>query len=44
MNEIIGMLQALKEDHEQIIITDDMIKEYIEDNIGLLINEIRDEL
>ena len=44
MNEIIGMLEALKEDHEQIIITDDMIKEYIEDNIGLLINEIRDEL
>ena len=44
MNEIIGMLQVLKEDHEQIIITNDMIKEYIEDNIELLVNEIRDEL
>jgi hypothetical protein len=44
MNEIIGMLESLKEDHEQIIITDELIKDYIEENIELLVNEIREQL
>ena len=44
MEEIIGMLIALKEDCPGIYITDEMIKEYIEDNIQTLIDEIREEL
>lgn len=44
MNEIIGMLEALKEDNPQLIITDDIIKEYIEEYMELLIDEIRAEL
>lgn len=44
MNNIIGMLEALKEDKPEIIITDELIKEFIEDNIELLINEIREEI
>lgn len=44
MKEIIGMLETLKEDKPHIVITDDIIKEYIEENIDLLIEEIKDEL
>lgn len=44
MNDIIGMLQALKEDKPDLVITQDIIKEFIEDNIDVLINEIYEEL
>lgn len=44
MEKVIGDLIALKEDHPELIITDDLIKKYIEDNIGDLIDEIRAEL
>ena len=44
MDSIIGNLQALKEDKPWIYITDDEIKQYIEDNIDELIKEIRKEL
>lgn len=44
MNDIIGMLQALKEDKPDLVITEDIIKEFIEDNIDVLIKEIYDEL
>lgn len=44
MEEIIGMLAALKEDKPQLIITDDIIRAYIEDNIDVLIREIKEEL
>lgn len=44
MEEIIGMLVTLKEDKPQLIITDDIIRAYIEDNIDVLIREIKEEL
>lgn len=44
MDKIIGMLQALKEDCPGIYITDEMIKDYIEEYIGDLIDEIRQDL
>lgn len=44
MEKIIGMLQALKEDKPQIVITDEMIKQFIEENIEVLIDEIQREL
>lgn len=43
MEEIIEMLKALKED-KQIIIDDDLIKNYIEENINLIIEEIKQEV
>ena len=44
MNEIIFMIQTLKEDKPELILTDDMIKEYILENIDLLIKEIKEEV
>ena len=44
MNEIISMIQTLKEDKPELIITDDLIKEYILENIDLLIKEIKEEI
>lgn len=44
MEKIIDMLLALKEDKPQIIITDEIIKDYIEENIEVLIDEIQREL
>lgn len=44
MEEIISMLVELKEDKPHLIITDDLIKQYIEDNIDLLVEEIRKEV
>lgn len=44
MEDIIMKLQALKEDKPHLIITNDIIKSYIEDNIELLIAEIKENL
>jgi hypothetical protein len=44
MNNIIGIIQTYKEDNPHVIITDDMIKEVIEENINELIKEIKEEL
>jgi hypothetical protein len=44
MNDIIGIIQAYKEDNPHIIITDDMIKEVIKENIEELVKEVKDEL
>lgn len=44
MDQIIGMLMALKEDEPQLIITDDIIKSYIEEYMDLIIDEIQREL
>jgi len=44
MDKVIGVLQALKEDKPEIVITDDIIKQAIEDCMELLIDEIRIEL
>lgn len=44
MEEIIGLLNALKEDKTNVILTDEIIKEYILDNIDCIIKEIKEEL
>ena len=44
MEEIIGIIQALKEDKPELIITKDLIKEYIEDNIDMLVDEVYEEI
>ena len=44
MEEIILDLKMLKEDRPNVIITDEIIKEYILDNINYLIEEIRKEV
>ena len=44
MEKIIGMLLALKEDNPQIVITDEMVKEFINENIEVLVDEIQREL
>ena len=44
MNNIIEMIQAYKEDNPHIIITDDMIKEIIEQSIDELVKEIKENL
>ena len=44
MEEIIGMLQALKEDKPNVIITDDIIKDYIAEYLDILVEEIRNEV
>lgn len=44
MEEILLALEVLKEDRPNVIITDEIIKEYILDNIDYLIEEIRKEV
>ena len=44
MDNIIGMIQAYKEDNPHIIITDDMIKEIILQSIDELVKEVKGEL
>jgi hypothetical protein len=44
MDNIIGIIQAYKEDNPHVIITDDMIKEIIEQNIDELVKEVKEEL
>ena len=44
MEDIILDLKMLKEDRPNVIITDEIIKEYILDNINYLIEEIRKEV
>ena len=44
MDNIIGMIQAYKEDNPHIIITDDMIKEIILQSINELVKEVKGEL
>lgn len=44
MENIIGMIQAYKEDNPHVIITEDMIKSVIEENIDELVKEVKEEL
>ena len=44
MEEIISKINTLKEDKPWIVLTDDIIKEYILEDINLLISEIKEEL
>lgn len=43
MKEIIEIIEALKQD-KGIIIDDELIKQYIEDNIDILVQEIAKEV
>lgn len=44
MEEIVSIIQTYIEDHPGVYITDDMIKGAIEENIELLIKEIKENL
>ena len=44
MQEIISKIETLKEDKPELIITKDLIKKYIEDNLETLVKEIEDLL
>ena len=44
IDEIISVIQAYKEDHPEVVITDDMIKDLINDYMKILINEIKEEV
>lgn len=44
MDNIIGIIQTYKEDNPHVIITDDMIKSVIEENIEELVKEIKEDL
>ena len=44
MDNIIGIIQAYKEDNPHVIITDDMIKEIILQSIDELVKEIKENL
>lgn len=44
MDNIIGIIQVYKEDNPHVIITDNIIKEVIEENIEELIKEIKENL
>ena len=44
MDNIIGIIQAYKEDNPHVIITDDMIKEIILQSIDELVKEVKEEL
>ena len=44
MDKIIGIIQAYKEDNPHVIITDDMIKGVIKENIEELVKEIKEDL
>lgn len=44
IEELISIIQTYKEDHPEVVITDDMIKDLIEENIDKIIEEIKEEL
>ena len=40
IDDIIGTIQAYKEDHPEVVITDDMIRDLINDYMEAIIKEI----
>lgn len=44
MEEIVGMINTLREDKPYVIITEGLIKQYILDNIDILVEEIENIL
>lgn len=44
IERVISLLYALEEDKENIVITDDIIKQYILDNIELFVDDIKESL
>ena len=44
IDEIISDIQTYKEDHPEVVITDDMINDLINDYMKVLIKEIKEEV
>lgn len=44
MQEIIEIIKTYKEDHPEVYITNSMIKAVIEENIDLIISDIRKDI
>ena len=44
IDEIISVIQTYKEDHPEVVITDDMIKDLINDYMKSIIKEIKEEI
>lgn len=44
IERVISLLYALEEDKENVVITDDIIKQYILDNIELFVDDIKESL
>lgn len=44
MEEIRGIIETYKEDHPEVYITNSMIKAVIEENIDLIISDIRKDI
>jgi len=44
MEEIISKINTLREDKPELILTEDIIKEYILDHIDILVKEIEEKL
>ena len=44
MDNIIGIIKAYKEDHPEVIVTDEMIKDIIDIYKDELVKEIREEI
>jgi hypothetical protein len=44
IERVVSLLYALEEDKENLVITDDIIKQYILDNIELFVNDIKERL
>jgi hypothetical protein len=44
IERVVSLLYALEEDKENLVITDDIIKQYILDNIELFVEDIKESL
>lgn len=44
MEDIVNKIYALKEDKPELVITESLIRQYIEDNMESIINDIKDEI
>jgi hypothetical protein len=44
IERVISLLYALEEDKENVVITDEIIKQYILDNIDLFVDDIKESL
>ena len=44
IERVISLLYALEEDKENVVITDDIIKQYILDNIEFFVEDIKESL
>lgn len=44
MEDIVNKIYALKEDKPELVITESLIRQYIEDNMESIVNDIKDEI